>query len=304
MITFASGCAQWNPGTGLDRLKRWTEPSNDRDWRPEFAKTSTITRQNQVLSIRNIRNCNYLSSDDFVVDYYDRQFTVDQIQTVDFIVVPFQNAPRLAHTMMSFGLDDSSYIAVSVEVRKEVGESYSAIKGIGRQYELMYVVSDERDVIRLRTRHRDADVYVYPTIANPIQAQELFLNIAERVNKLAVDPEFYNTITNNCTTNLAGHVNEVSPNKIKYGWKVLLPGLSAKYAYDLGLLDTRIPFEDLKTLSHVNDLAEEHFDDPQFSQLIRSNHSRLERYLARQALREPTLNARGQLFLNTISKKR
>ena len=200
---------------------------------------------------------------------------------------------------MSFELDDGSYLAVSIEVRSERGEKFNAILGAGRKFELIYVLSDERDVIRLRTRHRKSDVYVYPTIASPQQARALFADVIARVNKLAVEPEFYNSINNNCTTNIAGHVNGMSPNKITYGWKVLLPGLSAEYAYELGLLDNRIPFEDLTAIALINDLAEANFDDPQFSQKIRSRRDQIDRTLARQKMREPTIQGRGDEFLQS-----
>ncbi|MFT5302096.1 MAG: hypothetical protein ACI814_002910 [Mariniblastus sp.] len=282
--------------TGLhDRLV----PSNERDWSPEVATVPRAEVNGPQFTLRNIRNCKYASSEDFVVNYYDRQILIDQIRAVDFIVVPFNGVPKLAHTMMSFGLDDGSYLAVSVEVRKERGEKFNAVKGFGNKFELIYVLSDERDVIRLRTRFRKSDVYVYPTVATPEQAQTLFADVITRVNKLAVEPEFYNSISNNCTTNIAGHVNQLSPDKITYGWKVLLPGLSAEYAYELGLLDNRVPFEDLKSTALINELAETNFDDPLFSQKIRSRRSRIEQYLVRQSKRESTMTARGDEFLQS-----
>jgi len=302
-LVVTTGCQKLQP-VGLDALKSRFTPSNDRDWRPEVATIPFAEINGPQYSLQNIRNCNYATEEDYVVDYYDRQILIDQIQSVDFIVVPFNGMPKLAHTMMSFGLDDGTYLAVSVEVRKERGEKFNPILGTGRKFELIYVLSDERDVIRLRTKHRDSKVYVYPTVASPTQAQELFADVITRVNKLAVEPEFYNSITNNCTTNLAGHVNQVNKDKITYGWKVLLPGLSAEYAYELGLLDNRIPFEDLTSVALVNDLAEANFDDPQFSQKIRSRRYQLDRYLVRQTMREPTLSGRGDQFLQSQKSQR
>ena len=237
----------------------------------------TISLEAERVTLKNIRHNTYVSDDDFVVDYFDRQFDLSEIQSVDFIVVPFK-IKQIAHTMLSFGLQDGTYLTVSIEVRKEKGERFNPVLGMGRQFELMYVVGDERDLIRVRTEHRDAEVYVYPSVASPQQAQALFLDVMERANQLAVDPEFYHSIANTCTTNLAGHVNEISSKKIMYGWRVLLPGLSAKYAYDLGLLDNRIPFEELTKIALVNDLALEHRDAPDFSQKIRAHHSRIARY--------------------------
>lgn len=295
-----AGCQKFNVNGIANKLT----PSNNRDWRPEVATTPFAEIDGPLYTIRNIRNCNYVTAEDYVIDYYDRQILIDQIQSVDFIVVPFNNAPKLAHTMMSFGLDDGSYLAMSIEVRKERGEKFNALKGFARKYELIYVLSDERDVIRLRTKHRDSDVYVYPTIASAQQAQALFANVIQRINKLAIEPEFYNSVTNNCTTNIAGHVNDLSPEKINYGWKVLLPGFSAEYAYELGLLDNRIPFEDLQAIALVNRLADEHFEDPQFSQLIRARRDRFDRYLSAQEKREPTLRGRGDQYLEAQMPRR
>lgn len=294
-ISSLTGCGRLHVNGIGDQLA----PSNDRDWKPEVATIPFAEVDGRQYTLRNIRNCKYATAEDFVVDYYDRQIMLDQIQSVDFVVVPFKSTPKLAHTMMSFALDDGSYLALSVEVRKERGEKYSALLGVGRQYELIYVLSDERDVIRLRSKYRDSDVYVYPTVASQEQAQAMFANVIGRINQLSVNPEFYNSITNNCTTNLAGHVNELSPDKITYGWQVILPGLSARYAYDLGLLDNRIPFEDLSAIALVNDLAEQHFEDPNFSQLIRSDRYKLDRYLARQENRAQTINGRGGELLES-----
>ena len=187
----------------------------------------------------------------------------------DFIVVPFKDAPNLAHTMLSFGFDDGHYLAVSVEVRLEEGESYSPVKGALRQYEIMYVVADERDLIQLRTQHRKADVYVYRTRATPDQARSLLMDMMQRVNQLAEKPEFYNTFTNNCTTNIVLHINHLRPGRVPYDIRVLLPGQSDRLAYDLGLLDTKVSFEETKLAARVNNLAEIHRDHPDFSQLIR-----------------------------------
>ena len=293
LMISSSGCHKLNVGGIKDRFT----PSNDRDWRPELATIPYAEIEGPQYTLRNIRNCKYATSDDYVVDYYDREISIDQIQTVDFLVVPFKLTPRLAHTMMSFGLDDGTYIAVSVEVRKERNEKYNALLGAGPEFELIYVIGDERDVIQLRTHHRKSDVYIYPTVATPKQSRALFANVIQRVNKLAVEPEFYNSITNNCTTNLAGHVNEIIPDKITYGWKVLLPGLSAQYAYELGLLDNRIPFEDLEQLALVDQSLDSGLDDQNYSRLIRQGHDRIQRYLHRQKAREARLSGRGDELL-------
>lgn len=286
-----SGCKPFLINTISDRIR----PSNDRTWSPEFEVLPSATIEGDQVHIRNIRNINYISDEDFVVKHFDRTINLPDVQSVDFIVTPFQKTPAIAHTMLSFGLADGSYLGLSVEIRNELDEEYSPLLGISNQFELTYVIADEKDLIRVRTRHRDADVYLYPSVATPKQAQNLLVDILNRVNKLAVDPEFYNTLHNNCTTNLVDHVNMIKPERVAFGWRVLLPGFSDEYAYDLGLLDNRIPFEDLKSVAYIKDLAELNYDDPDFSQKIRSRRRNIERLAQRQQTRSPLTN--GDRFI-------
>ena len=240
-------------------------PSNDRDWSPDLAILPYAEFRGDEITIRNVRNCVYESDNDYVLDYYDKQFDLNQIQHVDFIVVPFNGTPSLAHTMLSFGLDNGDYLAVSVEARMEKGETYSPLKGALRQYELMYILADERDVILRRTRHRGANVFVYRTIATPEQSRELFVDVLRRVNELAETPEFYDTIVNNCTTNIIGHLNRIRPGRVPVDLRVLLPGFSDSLAYELGLLDTQLPFQETRRRAKVTELANRHARSPDFS---------------------------------------
>ena len=299
LVASCAGCNRLNLSKTpiVSKFGSRLQPSNDRDWKPEQAQAPFAQIEGSQYRIHNIRNCSYLSTEDYVVDYFDRTIDLSQIQSVDFIVVPFNSAPALAHTMISFGLNDGTYLAVSVEVRKEKGEKFNAIAGAARTFELMYVVGEERDLIRVRTKHYDCNVFAFPTVATPKQARRLFVDITDRMNGLVAKPEFYNSLTNNCTTNLADHVNRISPERIAYGWQVLMPGFSAKYAYEIGLLDNRIPFEDLEAIAQVNLLAEQHYDDPQFSNLIRSRRHLIDRYIERADSRQPTISGRGGQLL-------
>jgi hypothetical protein len=259
------GCKAWQINNLSDRL----QASNDRQWSPEFSRLPTGETDGAWVTIRNIRNIEWLSEEDFVLRHYDRTFRLADVQAVDFVVVPFRFRP-IAHTMLSFALADGTFFGVSVEIRTEQGEDYSTVLGMARQFEVTYVVADERDIIRRRTRHLNAEVYVYPTVATPEQARGLLLDVMERMNALAEKPEFYHTLVNNCTTNLVSHVNALNPSRIPYSIGVLLPGLADRYAYDMGILDRRVPFEDLKRAARVKDLAALHYDDPNFSLQIRS----------------------------------
>jgi hypothetical protein len=258
---------EWNKD-----LTRSLQPSNDRDWSPELATLAKAEIHGNNVTVRNIRNCRWRSLDDFALAYYDKTFDLTKLKTVDFIVVPFNETPTLGHTMLSFGFDNhdnQNHLAVSVEVRKERGETFNTFKGFFQQYGLIYVVADERDVIERRVNCDRSDVYVYRSVATPKQARELFLDVMNRVNKLSREPEFYDTLTNNCTTNIRNHINHLKPNDVPYDYRVLLPGYSDQLAYDLGLIEPHGSFEETRLHARVNYLAYLHRDDPAFSQAIR-----------------------------------
>lgn len=244
-------------------------PSHQRDWNPALAVLPTAEILGDEIHVRNIRNSYYFSEDVYTPRYYDKTFSLNELKTVDFVVVPFQEAPSLAHTMLTFGFEGEQYLGVSVEARLEKDEVYSPLKGALRQFELMYVVADERDLIQLRTEHRNSDVYIYRTQVTPEQARALFVDMMERVNQIAKTPEFYDTLTNNCTTNIVQHVNRVRPGRIPFDIGVVLSGHSDRLAYDLGLIDQSKPFEETRRAARINDLARQYKDDPAFSERIR-----------------------------------
>ena len=248
VLWFLTGC-QLSEG---NRLQSVMYPSNDRDWRPDAVVLATAEIDLNEVTIRNVRNCSYVSKDVFVVDHYDKKLNLESISSVDFIVVPFRGSSNLAHTMLSFGTDDGQHIAVSVEARLEKGESYSAVLGALRQFELMYVVGDERDLIHLRAKHRNDDVYIYPIRTSRHQAQALFMDVMQRVNQLEGKPEFYDTFTNNCTSSIIGHVNQLVPGKVPFDIRNFLPGLSDRIAYDLGLLQDAGSFEETRRRALVS----------------------------------------------------
>jgi hypothetical protein len=252
-----------------DDLFKTLKPSNNRDWVPEQARLADAKLSGDRLNIRNIRNCHWRTPTDFTVAYYDKTFDLKKLRSVDFVVVPFNETPNLGHTMLSFGFEGDEYLAVSVEIRKERGETFNPIFGSLRQYEVIYVVADERDVIQRRVSCDLSDVYAYRSTATPEQAQILFADVMRRVNKLAREPEFYNTLTNNCTTNIRNHINHLWPDRVPYDYRVLLPGNSDKLAYDLGLIERHGSYEETRLRARVNYQAYLHRDDSHFSRAIR-----------------------------------
>jgi hypothetical protein len=177
----------------------------------------------------------------------------------------------IAHIMVSFGFA-GDHVAFSIETRKEKGEAYSSIAGFFKQYELIYVVGDERDLIRVRTNYRRPEelAYLYRTRMNPTNARRLFLEYTQRINQLRERPEFYDTLTTNCTTDVWSLAHALS-DQVPLDWRVLLSGYFPEYAYDLGSLDTSLPFAELKRRSLINDKAQPADQDPNFSERIRES---------------------------------
>lgn len=246
-----------------------TPAKKDRDWNIDQAVLPKISVDGDSVQIRDMRNFEYRSTTDYTPRYYDKTFSLDEIRSVDYMVEPFSGNSGAAHTLVSFGFDDGSYVAISVEIRKEKGEKFSPMKGLLRQYELMYVIADERDVIKLRSNYRKDQVFLYPMKATREQARALFLDMLARAQKLQDKPEMYNTLTSTCITNIVRHVNKLSPDRVAWNKSILFPADSDRYAYDLGLIDTDLSFEDARERFNINERAEKYADSPQFSKMIR-----------------------------------
>ncbi|MBY0399704.1 DUF4105 domain-containing protein [Myxococcota bacterium] len=246
------------------------EPSNDRDWQPDVARLPRAEIDGDRVTLRDIRDFDYRTETDYTPRYYDKTFDLRELDEVDLITV-YWMGDAIAHVMLGFGFAGRDYLTISIETRKEKGESYDTIRGFFRQYELIYVVGDDRDLIRLRTTFRKdpvEDVYLYRTAVTRENARRLFLDYLREINSLHEAPEFYNTGTTNCTTNVYRHT-KVNPGRHDFSWKILLSGYAAEYVYDHGMLDTRMPFEALRRASHVNEAARAAEGAADFSQRIR-----------------------------------
>jgi hypothetical protein len=225
--------------------------------------------QGDLVRVTDIRNFRYAAADVIVPRYDNRVYDLRRIKGVDFIVAPFAATPRLAHTMLSFGFDNGEYLAFSVEARRREGQEYSAISGMLNQYELIYVLADERDVIPLRTQHYRDDTYVYRTRATPAQSRALFVDVLQRANQLQQRPEFYNTLTNNCTTNIRDHINRAMPGRVPWNPAVWITGRADQMAYNMGLLERSRSFDETKRRALVNEVANRFVHAPDFSVQIR-----------------------------------
>jgi hypothetical protein len=248
----------------------WIPASNDRDWQPEVAVTPYATIDGDLITIHGVRNFDYRTETDFVPRWETRTYDLSKLDSGDIIAV-YWGSKAIAHMMVSFGFQGGDYLAVSIETRKEKGEAYSTIAGFFRHYELVYVVADERDVIRVRTTYRQPqeDVYIYRTRAPLRNIRRIFLDYIQTMNDMYKQARYYNTLTTNCTTGILMHTR-MNPESPPMSWKVLLSGYVPDYLYELGRIDTSRPFPELERLSRVNDRAHAADKDPLFSQLIRA----------------------------------
>jgi hypothetical protein len=246
------------------------QPSNERDWNPDQARLPLATVDGERVRIDNVRNNFYRSTHDFDVRWETRNYDLAGLDSVWFIVEPFGDWRGPAHTFLSFGFAGGEHVAISVEIRKERGESFSPLRGLMREYELMYVVGDERDLIGLRANHRRDAVYLYPVRTSAEGRRRLFLDMLTRANALAVAPEFYNTLTSTCTSNIVDHIDAIVPGRIGFSPRTLLPAHADDLAHDLGLIDTALPRERYREAHRINAAAAVHADMPDFSTAIRA----------------------------------
>jgi hypothetical protein len=242
-------------------------PSNDRDWRPDVAVLPYAEINGDTITVHNIRNCDYRSETDYTVRHYDRTFDLAKLESVDLYVI-YWGSPMIAHTMLSFGFAGGDYLCFSIETRNQKGQGYSAIKGLFRQFEITYVVADERDLVRLRTNFRGEQVYLYRLKGNPAVARSVLLDYFKEINHLKEQPEWYNAISDNCTTSIRKHTYPYTK-KVRWDWRILINGYVDELAYEAGSLDHSLPFPELKARSLINDRAKAADDDPDFSARIR-----------------------------------
>jgi len=245
-------------------------PSHDRSWSVDQSVLPAVVFEDDSVLIHGVRNFHWTSATEFTPSWEDRRYRLDQAATAWYVVVPFSRTWRgPAHAFVSFGFDDGRYLAISVEARREQGENYGVVLGALRRFELLYVIGDERDLIGRRAVFDGTDVYLYPIRADRPAVRAMLTSMLERAERIRTHPEFYNTLTNNCTLNLVRHVNRIAPHRIPGSWRIVLPGYSDQVVYALGLIDSTLTLEQARTRFRINDRARAALESPEFSRLIR-----------------------------------
>ena len=243
-------------------------PSNTRNWLPNVANPPSAVIHGNLITVRNVRNFDYRSETDFTPHWETRTYDLSRLRGLDLYVI-YWGSPSIAHTILSWEFDDGQHLAASIETRTETGESYSAVRGFFRQFELYYVLADERDLVGLRTNHRHEDVYLYRLRTPPVRARALLLDYLQTVNHLASQPEWYNAFSHNCTTTIRLHAgNAIS--KIPLDWRWLANGYLDQLLYEKGVINHDLPFAELKSLSYINPRAQAVSLDGDFSRAIRT----------------------------------
>ncbi|MGA8879000.1 MAG: DUF4105 domain-containing protein, partial [Candidatus Korobacteraceae bacterium] len=247
------------------------KPSNDGDWQADTARTAWVEIDGDRVTIHNLRNCDYRTKTEYSNCWSDRTVYLSQLRYADLFFTTW--GPKyIGHPILSFQFGDNDHIAFSIEARYKAGQSYSAVLGFFRQYELIFITADERDVIRLRTNYRkDEQVFLYRTTISADEARKIFLIYADYLNKLRDHPEWYNAVTRNCTTTLDTKIAEDMKNPQPWNYQLLLNGTLDELLYNRGRLVTGgLPFPELKQREHINAAGQAADGSPEWSALIRA----------------------------------
>lgn len=246
------------------------KPSNDRPWQPDVAQTAWAEIDGDQITIHNFRNCDYRTEGDYTPHWETRTYNLSKLRSVDLFLI-YWGSPWIAHTIVSFDFGDEGHIAISIEARREIGKAYSAVRGFFRYNEIIYVISDERDVVRLRSNYRQhEDVYLFHTTATAQEGRLIFLDYLRRANQLRDRPEWFNALTNNCTTNISVHMADAGHrNFFRWDWRILLNGHADEMLYEHGDLAGSLPFAELKRRALINPAARAADQAPDFSDRIR-----------------------------------
>jgi len=244
-------------------------PSNQGDWQPDVARTASASIDGNIVTVRNVRNFDWRSETDYTPRWETRRYDLSQLRGVDMFLSYW--GPRdIAHTIMSWEFADGQHLAISIETRKKKGQTYSAVLGFFRQYEIYYVVADERDLIGVRAMYRGEDLYLYRLKAPPAQARAVLLDYLKEVNHLDARAEWYNALVHNCTTTIRHHAENVAAGR-PFDWRILANGYIDELGYERGQIDTSLPFAELRRRSDITARAKAAYGGPGFSRIIREN---------------------------------
>jgi hypothetical protein len=243
-------------------------PSNAGDWQRDVARVATAHVDGDRATVRNFRDFRYRSASDIDERWEERSLDLSQVDGLDIFVI-YWGSSLISHTILSWSFADGRHLAISVETRKRKGQDYSTIAGFFRQYTLIYVVADERDVVKLRTHVRGHEVYLYRLQVTRAAARALLMDYVGAMNALARKPRWYNALVTNCTTVIRRRAIHAG-GKVPLSWKIFANGYLPELLYERGSLDQSLPYQELRAASRINERAHAPGTDEDFSVRIRS----------------------------------
>jgi len=244
-------------------------PSHDRPWRPEVAVMPRAIIDGDRVRITGVRNFEFRTRNDFTERWEEREVSISHLVGLDFYL-SFWREGAVGHTFVSFLFDNAPPLSVSIETRPEVGEGFAPVASLFKQFELIYLVGDEHDLVGSRASHRGEEVFLYRIQTSPESVRALFRIYLDRINQLADHPEFYHLLSNSCTVNIVRHANAAGrPGRFEL--RHLLNGFVDGYLYATGRLDTSLPFEELRRRSRITAAAQAAEGSPDFSERIRES---------------------------------
>jgi len=242
--------------------------TNEADWQPDVAKLASASIDGDIVTLRHLRNFDWGSETEYTPRWETRRYDLSQLRGVDMFL-SYWGPRAIAHTIMSWEFADGRHLAISIETRKKKGQSYSALLGFFRQYEIYYVVADERDLIGVRAMYRGEDLFLYRLKAPAAQARAVLLDYLKAVNRLDTRPEWYNALVHNCTTTIRHHALDAGAGR-PFDWRILANGYIDELGYERGQIDTRLPFAELRKRSDITAKAKAAYAGDGFSRSIRA----------------------------------
>lgn len=231
------------------------QPRNDRNWDVDTSVLPRIELNGSKMTVTDLRDFEWISKDRYEASWRDESFDLNGLDKLDLLVEPFDDSEFAAHVMLSFGFLDGRRLVVSVEARREQGETYGLIAGALRQFELIYIFATEEDIIDLRAAHRGSRVFAFPVKADANFMRQLLLDLCESANKLHAKPEFYATVRDNCATTLLQHADRILDEKIGWQYEIIFPAKIGNLLHRLGLMDTSLSWGEAKERFRIDEIA-------------------------------------------------
>ncbi len=244
-------------------------PNPNQDWIPKHSRMPHVEFKGDKVYVSNVRDYVWRTESDYTPGYRDRVYDLNALNSMYFVLAPFYLLEQVAHVWVGFGFSDGQHVAVSVEARAVKGRPFDLLPAMFRQFQLIYVIGEERDVLGLRVVARNAEVRFYPVRTTPERMRFLFLDMMRRAHSLEAHPEFYNLFVNNCMNNITYHVRRLGGRPLPSELRLLLTGFSDRLAYDYGFLDTDLPFERARQAFRIDEAMRHVPIDEQYSERLR-----------------------------------